>query len=188
MKQANQYKFMSYKYYADNNIQINMNDYENVFSGNFSEINGNDVYEKLNVIFEKFNVDRPEDFKGHALSVSDVITIIKPDNTKEVYFVDYVNFKKITGFYDEKDKSEVIDADYEKSFNENNVQALGLPAAEAELHKEEYYRDEEDIQNEIENITLARLPLFVLFVYIFIKKEMSFLLTKDFMYKLIHKK
>ena len=35
---------------------------------------------------------------------------------------------------------------------------------------------------------LARLPLFVLFVYIFIKKEMSFLLTKDFMYKLIHKK
>lgn len=153
MKQANQYKFMSYKYYADNNIQINMNDYENVFSGNFSEINGNDVYEKLNVIFEKFNVDRPEDFKGHALSVSDVITIIKPDNTKEAYFVDYVNFKKITGFYDEKDKSEVIDADYEKSFNENNVQALGLPAAEAELHKEEYYKDEEDTQNEIENIT-----------------------------------
>ena len=25
-------------------------------------------------------------------------------------------------------------------------------------------------------------------IYIFIKKEMSFLLTKDFMYKLIHKK
>ena len=35
---------------------------------------------------------------------------------------------------------------------------------------------------------LARLPLFVLFVYIFIRREMSFLLTKDFMYKLIHKK
>lgn len=35
---------------------------------------------------------------------------------------------------------------------------------------------------------LARLPLFVLFVYIFVRREMSFLLTKDFMYKLIHKK
>ena len=35
---------------------------------------------------------------------------------------------------------------------------------------------------------LVRLPLFILFVYIFVKREMSFLLTKDFMYKLIHKK
>lgn len=35
---------------------------------------------------------------------------------------------------------------------------------------------------------LARLPLFVLFVYIFVRREMSFLLTKDFMHRLIHKK
>ena len=35
---------------------------------------------------------------------------------------------------------------------------------------------------------LARLPLFVLFVYIFVRREMSFLLTKGFMYGLIHKK
>ena len=35
---------------------------------------------------------------------------------------------------------------------------------------------------------LARLPLFVLFVYIFVRREMSFLLTKDFIYRLIHKK
>ena len=35
---------------------------------------------------------------------------------------------------------------------------------------------------------LARLPLFLLFIYIFISREMRFLLTKEFIYKLIHKK
>jgi len=35
---------------------------------------------------------------------------------------------------------------------------------------------------------LSRLPLFLLFAYIFVRREMSFLLTKDFMYRLIHKK
>lgn len=48
---------------------------------------------KLESLFEKFNLDRPEDFKGHSLSVSDVVVL-----EDRAYYVDDVGFKPLENF------------------------------------------------------------------------------------------
>lgn len=48
----------------------------------------------LNKLFEKFNLNHPADFKGHSMSVSDVVTIIR-ENGKTTYYTDGIGFKKV---------------------------------------------------------------------------------------------
>ena len=51
----------------------------------------------LDNLFMRFNVERPEDFTGHSLSVSDVIAL-KRQNDVKYYYVDSVGFKELPGF------------------------------------------------------------------------------------------
>ncbi len=51
----------------------------------------------LEGIFTKFNVDRPPDFTGHSLSVSDIVVISKNGEDK-AYYVDNIGFQEIDGF------------------------------------------------------------------------------------------
>lgn len=48
----------------------------------------------LEDIFEYFNIRRPADFKGHSLSVSDII-VLESGKEKGIYFVDSFGFKKV---------------------------------------------------------------------------------------------
>ena len=52
------------------------------------------LIEMLEGVFTKFNIDRPEDFTGHSLSVSDVIAV-KKNNCITYYYVDSVGFKQL---------------------------------------------------------------------------------------------
>ena len=49
----------------------------------------------LGRIFEKFNFDRPEDFKGHSLSVSDVV-VLHQNGTDTAYYVDSSTFVDVS--------------------------------------------------------------------------------------------
>lgn len=49
----------------------------------------------LERIFEKFNFDRPEDFKGHSLSVSDVV-VLHQNGTDTAHYTDSVGFVDIS--------------------------------------------------------------------------------------------
>lgn len=51
--------------------------------------------EILEYLFEKFNIDIPDDFRGHSLSVSDVV-ILKLDGKLSVHYVDAVGFADLT--------------------------------------------------------------------------------------------
>lgn len=46
---------------------VNIADYQLVYEGSLTEIEGDN---KLEQLFIKFNADRPDDFKGHSLSVT----------------------------------------------------------------------------------------------------------------------
>lgn len=48
----------------------------------------------LEDVFHKFNVEKPIDFMGHSLSVSDIVEILDEEN-KGTYFCDSFGFKKI---------------------------------------------------------------------------------------------
>lgn len=81
----------------------NVADYGLVYSGKLSEIdvsaeNKNEILES---IFTKFNIDRPEDFKGHSLSVSDVVVLHK-DDTDTAHYVDIAGFNDLPEFLKEK--------------------------------------------------------------------------------------
>lgn len=65
--------------------------YQIVYDG---QIETND----LDAIFEKFNLHHPPDFKGHSLSMSDVIELYNKDGS-EFHYVDRFGFKQID-FYE----------------------------------------------------------------------------------------
>jgi len=53
--------------------------------------------ETLATIFEKYNLNRPEDFAGHSLSVSDVL-VIEQEGLSAAHYVDRAGFKWIDNF------------------------------------------------------------------------------------------
>lgn len=49
----------------------------------------------LNQIYEKFNIDHPEDFKGHSLSVGDIV-VLRRNGVAWAYFVDDFGFQDVS--------------------------------------------------------------------------------------------
>ena len=69
--------------------------YESVYTGDFSEFErqGSTISRQLEELYRRFNLEQPEDFKGHSLSVSDVVVAKgKP------YYVDTFGFKELKSF------------------------------------------------------------------------------------------
>ena len=77
--------------------------HQNVLLDDYNFINAYDVApthknrtvdQLLEDIFEIFNMDKPDDFKGHSLSVSDVIALKTKDGIR-FYFTDSIGFKEL---------------------------------------------------------------------------------------------
>lgn len=77
----------------------------------------------LEGLFERFNINRPIDFKGHSLSVSDIIVINDGVNIS-AHYCDDIGFKNINDFLQKskfndaiiiEDNAEIKDLDDEKS-------------------------------------------------------------------------
>ena len=68
----------------------------------------------LEEIFRRFNIERPEDFRGHSLSVSDVV-VLHQDGENSCHFVDSFGYKEVPEFIQEiaqekqADKTSVIE-------------------------------------------------------------------------------
>ena len=56
--------------------------YNKVYSGTLKS------GENLDSIYERFNLYHPDDFRGHSLSVSDVIVLHKDYRVQAYYYVD----------------------------------------------------------------------------------------------------
>ena len=80
-------------------VQLNKDDYELMYEGEVGEFRGNATLEAL---FAQFNNDRPDDFFGHSLSVSDVI-VISVDGKDTAYFCDSFGFTEMPEFFREKE-------------------------------------------------------------------------------------
>ena len=55
----------------------------------------------LEDIYTRFNIDHPKDFKGHSLSVSDVV-VLHQDGQDAAHFVDSVGFQEVPEFLQEQ--------------------------------------------------------------------------------------
>ena len=72
-------------------MQIKKEDYKLVYVG---ELLGN---MSLDDIFERFNIDRPKDFRGHSLSVSDIV-VLNDGEKVTAHFVDSISFEQLDSF------------------------------------------------------------------------------------------
>lgn len=84
-------RFESFDYLQKNGIPCDIRNYDLVYSGNMRP---NETLENL---FYKFNMEHPEDFKGHSLSVSDVI-VVKERGVNTAHYVDSIGFKQVDRF------------------------------------------------------------------------------------------
>lgn len=105
-------------------IQLGINDYNFVYEGNFNDVEGDSFDDKLNTLYDRFNFEQPEDFKGRSLSVSDVITV-KNGKNESAYYVDSIGFTDIPEFFNkfnENSKTENIKA---QNYHINNDLEIG---------------------------------------------------------------
>lgn len=79
--------------------------YDLVYSGSLDEFEDEN---KLEAIYTKFNLDRPEDFKGHSLSVSDIIVM-----NDEAYYVDSYGFVDVSDKFLGKEKETININEYD---------------------------------------------------------------------------
>ena len=67
----------------------------------------------LEDIFERFNINRPNDFHGHSLSVSDVIVINRTAETK-AYYVDSFGFEELPDFVQQR--MEILENNHTRAY------------------------------------------------------------------------
>lgn len=90
------YGFENLERLKSRDLKVEYSNYDFIYSGKLEEgMNLEDIY-------TKFNIDRPEDFKGHSLSVSDVVVLVK-DGETTAHFVDSFGFKEIPEFVAERE-------------------------------------------------------------------------------------
>lgn len=69
--------------------------YEVVYTGNLPPYTNQSVM--LEQLYMKFNIDHPFDFRGHSLSVSDIVAL-KTAGVVSCHYVDSFGFKELPGF------------------------------------------------------------------------------------------
>ena len=116
---------------SDDFKEIQPENYNLVYAGELSDIQGQSQGEKLNALFEKFNIDHPADYKGHSLSVSDIV-VLHENGENSAHFVDLFGFTELPDFVrglegvkeQEADKAEKGLTNEEKQFLETDSAPL----------------------------------------------------------------
>ncbi len=90
-RDKNKVKFMGHSYLEK------LQDTPNVDSSIYNKIyESNDTYYSLEEIYEQFNVNHPSDYRGHSLSISDVVEVSdNPEIEDGFYYCDTFGFTKI---------------------------------------------------------------------------------------------
>jgi hypothetical protein len=88
------YRFESFESLQSRGLGVDRSNYELVYTG---ELSLRDTLTNLHKIYETFNADRPEDFAGHSLSVSDVVVLQWRGNVTS-HYVDNFSFQQLPSF------------------------------------------------------------------------------------------
>ncbi len=87
-------RFEPYDRLVQSGQKPDMAHYEKVYEGRMEEISDSpDLRIQLEALFYKFNMERPDDFTGHSMSVSDVVVV-----NDQAFYVDSFGFKPLPDF------------------------------------------------------------------------------------------
>ena len=98
----------------DNFDVIKPENYELIYVGELSELQEQTQGETLEAIYEKFNIAHPEDYRGHSLSVSDIV-ILHQNGENSAHFVDSFGFTGLPDFMQTLEGVKELEAEIETS-------------------------------------------------------------------------
>ena len=81
----------------DNFDAIKPENYSLIYVGELSELQRQSQEETLETIYEKFNIAHPKDYRGHSLSVSDIV-VLHENGKNSAHFVDSFGFTELPDF------------------------------------------------------------------------------------------
>ena len=105
-------------------LSVEAGNYDRIYTAPLSE------GDTLEGIYTRFNIDHPEDFTGHSLSVSDVVVLHQSGNDR-AYYVDSFGFSEVPQFLEQQRAGLTAEAP--------EPQAPENPLAAAEMGSEQNY-------------------------------------------------
>lgn len=122
------YQFMGMREASSFGFEIHGEDYELIYSDRLG------MEETLNSLYEKFNINHPQDFTGHSLSVSDVVVMRKNGESK-AYYVDSFGFIELPEFIHERLRLQEVSntQDVRETVEEKGEQKEYLPVYQQTL-------------------------------------------------------
>ena len=143
------YRFMNLDFVKRHGLEVNRADYELVYTAPLTE------KDTLEAIYERFNIQRPANFTGHSLSVSDVVVLNDGKSIKACY-VDSIGFAELPDFFKERkmdlQKETILDAVKEYFAEKNPVLSKEEQAVPVE---EESRTDNSDVPVYYESFSYA---------------------------------
>ena len=94
------YRFEPLDAIRNNGLSVKSENYEQVYTAPLTE------KDSLESIYTRFNIDHPADFKGHSLSVSDVV-VLHQDGKDTAHYCDRFGFSQVPEFLQPERAAEV---------------------------------------------------------------------------------
>ena len=104
-------------------LTVTMTNYEAVYTAPIEPGTG------LEDIYTKFNIDHPEDFKGHSLSVSDVV-VLHQNGQDTAHYVDSYGFQKVPEFTQPENYLKAAEQSTEQNANMIDGQINNTPSVD----------------------------------------------------------
>lgn len=132
-------RFRSFAESVDRGDTVHPSNYCNVFTGTLPE-RIRDLPEKeiLNYLYSVFNSSQPQGFKGHSMSVSDVI-ILRYDDEPKAFYVDSLGFIRLTSEQWQAPENYLRAAELSMEGNDNMIDGIinNLPTDTQEPHRDD---------------------------------------------------
>ena len=88
-------RFMNSDYLKAKGIEPQYENYELIYTGALAD--GGSQIDKLEDLYRIFNIEHPQDFTGHSLSISDIVAL-KQAGVVSYHYVDSVGYKELHNF------------------------------------------------------------------------------------------
>lgn len=133
-----EYAFMGMDFVTSHGMTVQGADYAYIYGGLLSE---NDTLDSL---YQTFNINHPENYTGHSLSVSDVV-VVQRNGEAKAYYVDSFGFKELPDFVQQR----IQEAEMNRK-REDSMITLDTTGVEIEQHEGLWHTvDKMEIENEI---------------------------------------
>jgi len=127
------YRFEGLERLQNAGLSVEYDNYEMVYTGTLTDFNGNQNH-TLNKLYEQFNMNHPTDFKGHSISISDIIAL-KTNNRVSSHYVDSFGFVEQPNFLPHRNYLETAEKSVEQNYNHLDGIINNKPTLEEEKEK-----------------------------------------------------